>query len=179
MSVEVWLVRHGETEWTALGKVCGWADVVLTERGRNQAASLHPRLSPERFDSVWTSDMLRTQETARLAWGEAQPDERLRELHFGDIEGIVWEELDSTHRDALLHFEGFHPPNGEHVETFRARVRGFLEELPPGRHLLFVHAGLIRLVLRDLEADQFLPPVSVVGLHWTRREVLFIEPGGH
>ena len=177
MSVEVWLVRHGETEWTVLGKVSGWTDVTLTERGREQARGLQPRLSPQTFDTVWASDLQRTLETARLAWGEARPDERLRELDFGDLEGIVWEQLDSGHREALLAFEGFCPPAGESVETFQARVRGFLNELPPGRHLLFVHAGLIRLVLRDLEADRFLPPASVVALRWTQRQLLFIEPG--
>lgn len=176
-AVEVWLVRHGETEWTVLGKVSGWTDVTLTERGRTQAAGLRPRLESHRFDSVWASDLQRARETAALAWGPPCPDPRLRELDFGELEGIVWDELDSGHREALLAFEGFCPPGGECVETFRARVRGFLNELPPGRHLLFVHAGLIRMVLRDLEADQFLPPVSVVGLNWCRREVLFVEPG--
>ncbi|MCA9793539.1 MAG: histidine phosphatase family protein [Candidatus Eremiobacteraeota bacterium] len=175
--VELWLVRHGQTEWNADGKVCGWFDAALTEHGREQARGLRGFLAAHQFTSVWSSDLSRAVETARLALGPARADARLREFHFGDVEGLVWHDLDPAVRDRILEFEGFRAPNGEDMQAFQERVYEFVDGLHPGRHLLFVHAGLIRLLLRAVDNDKFLPPASVAGLEWTRRRFLFIREG--
>ncbi|MBI3928778.1 MAG: histidine phosphatase family protein [Armatimonadetes bacterium] len=176
-AVELWLVRHGETVWNAAGLVCGWSDVPLTARGQGQARSLRSRLTGQVFDSVWSSDLCRAVETAQLAYGAPRVDARLRELHFGQIEGVPWETLDPLHRNALLEFEGFRAPDGESTHDFSVRVFELLNLLSPGRHLLFVHAGLVRLVLRAVGNDEFLPPSSIAALEWTTRRLLFLEQG--
>jgi probable phosphoglycerate mutase len=176
MSVEVWLVRHGETPWNALGRLTGWSDVPLSARGEAQALALAPFLAAERFDGVVSSDLSRAVQTARLAYGE--PGRRLaalRELDFGTLEGLRWDELAEPYRAALLAFEGFEAPGGESTAGLRSRVYGFLEGLPPGRHLAFTHGGVLRLVLRDFGQDRFLPPCAVVGLDWSGRRVRFVR----
>jgi probable phosphoglycerate mutase len=178
VSVEIWLVRHGETLWNAEGRLTGWSDVPLTERGEAQARALFPVLAAERFESVVASDLSRAVHTARLAYGE--PQRRLwelRELDFGELEGLKWADLAEPHRMALLEFEAFQAPGGESTARLRSRVYGFLEGLAPGRHLAFTHGGVLRLVLRDFDQDRFLSPCAVVGLDWTSRRVLFVRGG--
>lgn len=93
-------------------------------------------------------------------------------MNFGALEGLRWAELPEEHQAALLNFEGFQAPQGESTEQFRERVYGFFEGSSPGRYLVFTHGGVLRLVLRDLGQEGFLPPCAAVGLDWSRRRVL-------
>jgi len=155
----LWLVRHGATAWSEAGRLTGWTDVPLSPAGREQARALGRRLAARSFDGVWTSDLTRAAETAGLAWGEAIPDRRLREVDFGALEGMRWEELSAEDRERLIAFEGL--PGGERVADLRRRVRGFLDALGGGRHLVFTHGGVIRLLLRERGCDRAIPPASV------------------
>ena len=175
--VHLWLVRHGQTVWNAAGLVSGWTDVALSERGQQQAEALRPFLSEHSFDGVWSSSLQRARNTAGLAGFEPHPDSRLRELGFGDLEGVVWETMDPKYKNGLLDFAGFRAPNGEHVDEMRARVLDFVHELTPGVHLIFCHAAVIRMMMREVGEDEYLPPTSVVGIDWTKREQLFIRRG--
>jgi len=173
---ELWLVRHGQTTWNLEGRLTGWTDVPLTPLGEQQARALAGWLSQERFDKVLASDLQRALHTARLAYGEPQEAlPELRELEFGALEGLKWDELPEPHKSALLAFEGFQAPGGESTRALRQRVYGVFEGLPPGRHLVFTHGGVLRLVLRDFGRDRFLPPCAVVGLDWQQKRVLFVR----
>lgn len=145
----LWLVRHGRTAWNAERRYQGWADIPLDRVGRRQARRLRPALGLERFDGVWSSDLQRACQTALLAYGEAVTDPRLREIDFGDIEGLTWEDLDEETRAGLLAFEDFTAPGGEAYQRFRGRVIEFVDALPPGNHLVFTHGGVLRLLARD------------------------------
>jgi 2,3-bisphosphoglycerate-dependent phosphoglycerate mutase len=169
---ELWLVRHGETPSSRAQTLAGWVDVPLTEEGQAQASALRDVLAGERFESVWSSDLVRTITTARLAWGEARPDRRLREIHFGDLEGLSWLNLEPAHRQALERFERFTPPGGEPLEEFRTRVLAFVEELAPGRHLLFTHGGVLRLLSREAGHDRFVTTGSLLVVDWEGRRVV-------
>ncbi|MGD1146779.1 MAG: histidine phosphatase family protein [Thermoanaerobaculaceae bacterium] len=172
-NLELWLVRHGETAASRDGVLAGWADVPLTPRGLAQAEAVRPALEGETFDGVWCSDLQRAVETARLAHGGARRDVRLREINFGELEGREWAIFDPEVRKSFVEFNGFHPTGGESLDQVRARVRGFLGELAPGRHLVFTHGGVIRLLTREAGHDVFVPTGTVVGLDWTDRAVLF------
>ena len=162
----LWLVRHGDTEWSEQGRLCGWADPPLSPAGIEQAARLHTRLRHRRFEAAWSSDLTRASEFARLSFGEARPDVRLREIDFGDLEGKTWDELDEETQAALMRFEGFTAPGGESVETLRERVLGFLGDLGPGSQLIFTHGGVIRL-LQALSGSGHPPrPGELVVLDW-------------
>ncbi len=177
-SVELWLVRHGESLASRDGSLAGWRDVPLTDAGRAQARALRPLLTAETFASVWASDLVRATETAALAWGEPLVDRRLRELHFGELEGRDWHTLDEAHRSALLEFVHFASPGGESYTQLRERVLGFVQELRPGRHLLFTHGIVIRLLLWELGEDRLVPTATVVGLDWSGCMILFERTPG-
>lgn len=157
------LVRHGATAWSERGRLTGWTDIPLNSRGRDQARQLRWRLGKP-FDSVWSSDLRRAAETARLAVGEARFDRRLRELDFGSIEGATWASLPEGIRTQLLGFDGFRAPGGESVADLRSRVLGFVDELGPGTHLLVTHGGVIRALLRLGARDVIVRPGDVVEL---------------
>jgi probable phosphoglycerate mutase len=175
--VEVWLVRHGQTDHNAQGRLSGWTDAALTELGRDQARWLRKHIEAESFDSVWSSDLGRARDTAQLAWGSSvATDRRLREIHFGDLEGETFQGLDKKNQDALLTFSGFSAPGGESVEQLEERVTEFMDSLAPGRHLLFTHGGVIRCVMhRLLNTQCFLPNGSLVAVDWIPRKLIFVR----
>ncbi|MCS7068437.1 MAG: histidine phosphatase family protein [Meiothermus sp.] len=176
---ELWLVRHGQTPWNVEGRLTGWTDLPLTALGEQQAQALRGWLSAERFGRVLASDLQRAVQTARLAYGEPQEVlAELRELNFGDLEGLRWAELPESERNALLAFEGFQAPGGESTAQLRRRVYARFDQLPPGRHLIFTHGGVLRMVLREFDQDRFLPPCAVLGLDWAHKRVLFVRGEG-
>jgi probable phosphoglycerate mutase len=170
--LHLWLVRHGETPASRDGLLAGWSNVPLTETGAAQARALRPVLAAESFTAVWSSDLDRTVTTARLAYGEATADRRLREIHFGELEGRSWQEIESHHQKALMAFEGFLAPGGESIDDLRARVMAFVAELPPGRHLIFTHGVVIALLSREVGQKDLVPTGTLRILDWTNRRPL-------
>jgi probable phosphoglycerate mutase len=171
----LWLVRHGETTWNAEHKISGWVDVQLSARGVEMAKRLRPLLEAEQFDAVHSSDLLRARHTGELALRSGVADARLRELDFGPLEGLNWLTMDECDREAVLAFSEDCTRGGETISAFEQRVFHFIEELNPGKHLLFVHGGLIRLVLRQVGADRFVPPTTVAVVNWTQRQLLALH----
>jgi probable phosphoglycerate mutase len=152
--------------------LAGWTNVPLTAEGERQAAALRPRLAGLAFDSVWASDLDRALRTARLAWGEPRQDARLREMSFGGLEGQAWEALSASERDALARFSGFTAPGGESFEALRARVLSLVDTRGPGRHLLFTHGGVVRLLSREAGEDIFVPTGTLLVVDWEARRIL-------
>jgi broad specificity phosphatase PhoE len=66
----VYIVRHGETEWNAQGRIQGHTDICLSEKGREQARAVSCRLAEVPFDVAYSSDLSRTRETAQVILGE-------------------------------------------------------------------------------------------------------------
>jgi len=93
--VELWLVRHGETEWSASGKHTSTTDIPLTERGREKAGALREYLAGKKFDAVFVSPMGRARETCAIAgYGDvAVVDDNLKEWNYGDAEGKTTPEM--------------------------------------------------------------------------------------
>jgi probable phosphoglycerate mutase len=164
ISAWLWLVRHGATDWSDAGRLNGWTDVPLNERGRLQARRLEGALAGKSFAGVWTSDLSRSTETAHLAAFGAVTDERLRELDFGELEGKTWDECPPDAREALLAFDDFEAPGGEAVTNLRRRVHEFAARLGEGDHLVFTHGGVIRLLLREAGRDSSIAPGGLVRL---------------
>jgi 2,3-bisphosphoglycerate-dependent phosphoglycerate mutase len=174
---ELWLVRHGETPASLGRTLAGWADVPLTERGEQQAKALQGVLDGERFEGVWSSDLRRAVTTARLAWGEPRQDARLREMSFGSLEGRPWEALDSALQEGLARFEGFAAPGGETFDALRSRVLAFVDGLEPGRHLVFTHGGVVRLLSREVGEDHFVPTGTLLVVDWEDRRLVSRRDG--
>jgi 2,3-bisphosphoglycerate-dependent phosphoglycerate mutase len=163
VSKRLLLVRHGATDWSDAGRLTGWKDIPLNERGREQARHLREQLVGVPLTGIWSSDLDRAMETAKLAAGSPQTAEGLREIDLGDLEGATWDEIDEATRAALVAFDDFSAPGGESVTELRRRVTRVIEELPPGTHLVITHGGVIRLLLRDAGLDDRpITPCEVV-----------------
>lgn len=144
-SAEVWLVRHGETEWSRDRRHTSFTDLPLTANGVATAEQLRPRFAGETFDAVLTSPMQRARRTAELAgFGAAEVVEDLVEWNYGAYEGITNEEI----RESVPGWTVWtHPvPAGETQEELGARLDRVVDRLrsEPGRSLLFAHGHTLR-----------------------------------
>jgi probable phosphoglycerate mutase len=118
---DVWMVRHGETEWSRDGRHTGSTDIPLTERGEVAARELAPRLADESFELVLTSPLQRARQTAALAgFPEAEIDDDLVEWGYGDYEGVTTDEIRETVPGWTV---WTHPcPGGESADQVSARL---------------------------------------------------------
>lgn len=118
---QLWLVRHGETEWSREGKHTSITDLPLTPEGEKVAADLRDVLAGEVFDLVLTSPRLRARRTAELAgYPDAELDEDLVEWAYGDYEGITTDVIRETDPGWTV---WSHPtPGGETAEQVAARL---------------------------------------------------------
>jgi len=144
----IWLVRHGETEWSLSGQHTGSTEIPLTTQGRLQAVAVGKLLTGRTFDHVFSSPMGRARETGVLAgFGDRiQVHEGLREYDYGEYEGLTTREIWERH----LGWELFHDgcPGGESPEQMSKRVDALLEELREleGNVLLFGHGHCFRSI---------------------------------
>lgn len=152
--LELWLIRHGETTWNAEKRIQGQSNSQLSDLGIKQAKSLAPRLKDIDFDYVYASDLDRATHTARLALPGAEPmlDKRLREIHFGVLEGKCHAEFNDT--EAKLYAFYKEDPyerrieGGECWRDLGDRIESWLKELPKeGKAVAFSHGGTIRSAL--------------------------------
>lgn len=106
----------------------GWNNLELSAKGLGQAKRLGQRLPNKHFDIIFTSDLLRAQQTAALAFPNAQviTDARLREMNYGDLNGLG---VDIFHADPLLCIHTRYP-NGENCMDVENRMRSFLRDIP-------------------------------------------------
>jgi broad specificity phosphatase PhoE len=176
MSARLWLVRHGATDWSDAGRLTGWTDIPLNDVGRRQAQLLRRRLRTIEFDGVWSSDLSRAIETARLAIGGARSDERLREVDFGELEGRTWDQCSPEEQAELVAFDRFVARGGESVSEPRSRVLAFTDTLSDGSHLVFAHGGGIRVLLRLAGRDHPVPPGGMMQLSRTAFSHASLEP---
>jgi 2,3-bisphosphoglycerate-dependent phosphoglycerate mutase len=171
--LELWLVRHGESTFNAEGRYAGWSNPSLTPAGEAMAQALLPRLAGIHFDGIWRSDLVRTQETARLAGFPSVPaDVRLREINFGKLEGRAFLDMGEEWRERLRSFSDFVSPDGESTADVRRRAEDFLAGLALGRHLIFSHGGWIRCLMAACGCDRFPDKAELVKLDWSNRRLI-------
>ena len=154
------LIRHGETVWNADRRVQGQLESVLSERGIRQAEALAARISGEKFDALYASDLSRAYDTAEkiaAATGAGiRIDERLRERHYGVFQGLTWDEIKRRFPEEYARYKSAFPgmtiPGGESVEAFAKRVIDVLDEIAArhaGGHVVVVsHGGLVDIAYR-------------------------------
>jgi probable phosphoglycerate mutase len=145
---EVYLVRHGETEWSLSGQHTGSTDIPLTEKGEEVARELGRKLTGQEFPAVWSSPLSRAIDTARLAGfeHEVRIDDRLKEWDYGEYEGLTTPQIRQKHPDWFLWRDGC--PGGESPEQVGARADGVIAEVKAvqGDVLLFAHGHILRVV---------------------------------
>lgn len=136
--MELFIVRHGETEWNKEKRLQGSTDIPLSDAGRHLARLSGAALAETPFDYIFSSPLNRAYETACLFRGNQKvdiiKDDRLRELCFGDYEGQNMSQLlDDPNRTFRFFFKQPHryqaPNNGESLEHLCARAASFMEEV--------------------------------------------------
>jgi probable phosphoglycerate mutase len=154
------LVRHGETEWNAAGRIQGHLDIPLSATGLAQAAAIGRRLGGEAFDSIRSSDLERALLTARPIMRHSEQtifrDVRLRERHLGVLQGLTGEEAAIRQPNAWGAFKARNPQaaleGGETLGVFSQRVVGLIDELlwahAGSRLLLVTHGGVLDAAYR-------------------------------
>lgn len=136
----IFVVRHGETDWNKNFRFQGQTDIKLNDTGREQALKLRPILQQLQIESLYSSPLSRAIETVEIATQDfklsVQKDDRLRETFLGDAEGLTQEEvLQKFGEDSLTKWRSYeerlldyHFPNGESKRQLMFRARQvFLE----------------------------------------------------
>jgi broad specificity phosphatase PhoE len=145
MDNEVWLVRHGETEWSRDGRHTSTTDLPLTDEGRRVAEGLRDRLDDDAFALVLTSPRQRARETARLAGhADAVVDDDLAEWDYGDLEGLTTPQIRETDADWTI-WDG-PVPGGETAQQISRRLDRVVARCraADGRVLVFGHGHSLR-----------------------------------
>jgi broad specificity phosphatase PhoE len=144
---QVYLVRHGETEWSLSGQHTGITDIPLTENGRRVAQRLEPVLAKEPFVLVLTSPLQRARKTCELAGlGErAEIDRDLMEWNYGEYEGLTPRQIRAKSPGWMLFSDGC--PGGESPEQIGARVDRVIARVRAveGHVALFAHGHVLRV----------------------------------
>lgn len=152
---QLWLVRHGETEWSRSGRHTSTTDLPLTAAGERIATDLRERLAGQQFDLVLTSPRQRARRTAEVA-GFASPevDEDLVEWDYGDYEGITTAEIRESVPGWTVWADPV--PNGETPEQVATRLDRVIRRVAAvrGDVLVFGHSHALRaLTARWLGLD--------------------------
>jgi broad specificity phosphatase PhoE len=153
------LVRHGETEWNLQRRYQGQSDVPLSEFGRQQAELIAKRLAGHTIDAVYASDLKRAWETAGVISEkcglEIASEPRLRELKFGILEGLTFDEAEAQHPEMIAAWlEDFNntPQGAETIDLFNTRIISLLDDLIRKHDeqvvLLVGHGGSLSEILR-------------------------------
>jgi probable phosphoglycerate mutase len=142
----IYLVRHGETEWSKSGRHTGRTDLPLTPGGEAEARALRSRLAATAFDKVFTSPLQRAVRTAELAGFTASPEPDLMEWDYGDYEGLTSAAIRAGRPDWELFRDGC--PGGESVDEVAERADRLAARLKraSGNVLIVSHAHLLRVL---------------------------------
>lgn len=164
--MDIYLIRHGETDYNKGKRLQGVTDIPLNERGIALAEKTAEGLREIKFDKIFTSPLIRARKTAEIIRGEREieiiPTDGLKEISFGDYEGLTV--LDGKYNIPDPHFldffnapERYHtPPGGESIEHLRKRTTEFLKSVvadPQNKGLTILmasHGAAIRGMLSGL-----------------------------
>jgi broad specificity phosphatase PhoE len=160
VATELWLIRHGETEWSLDGRHTSVTDIPLTEHGRQRAVELRDFLKGKTFAGVLVSPKQRARETCEIAGlgAQAQVDDNLVEWNYGDAEGKTTRQIreELGKRDWSVWTDPITGTGGESVEQVGQRadkviaraleMAGGQASASGGKVALFAHAHILRIL---------------------------------
>jgi broad specificity phosphatase PhoE len=186
VTVQLHLIRHGQTDWNIEGRFQGQADPPLNASGLAQAEALAAALGPGLHQALYTSDLTRARQTAAALAARtglaARLEPRLREVHHGQWDGLLLAEIVGRYPDdwaarARLP-ETARPPGGETVREVAARVSAALDDIarqhPAGSVLVVSHGLALATALCRAQGlplgqahDRIPPHATLVTVEWT------------
>ena len=186
---QLYVIRHGETEWNTEKRLQGRLDSNLTAKGEKDAKLLGDRLKEVEFQKIISSPSNRTMKTARLVSGERkvpiETDERLMEIDLGEWQGLKEEEIkkrDPERFEAFWHNPALYESiDGESFSDVKERFSEFLLDLdktkPTGNVLVVTHGVVIKalyLLCRNEPVEQLWDPPFI---HGTSLTIIAVENG--
>ena len=173
MSLELLLIRHGETDWNRSGRVQGSSDITLNQLGHKQAARLADFLANATLDAIYVSTSKRAIQTAeplaRDRTIETIQSEHIVEINYGQWEGHTLAQITEKwptqwadyRRDSLTN----RPPDGETIEQLHTRLSGFYQMVTErhcsGRVAVVSHGGAIGHLISLLISDAALAATRI------------------
>lgn len=158
--LKLYLIRHGETDWNADGRIQGLSDIDLNERGMEQARRLAARIGEEgEFLAIYSSPLKRAYRTAEMMGMALDlpvlPDPRLLERSLGELEGLtlseIREKFPEVHRAWSDGGARPHVPGEETREAFVERTTAFVHDMrarhPEGHVIAVTHGGTLNMLL--------------------------------
>jgi uncharacterized phosphatase len=165
---ELYLVRHGETDWNRQRRIQGRTDIPLNDTGREQARMAGHRLSVRAWDGLYASPLDRARETAALigaevGLGEPELVPALVERDYGEAEGMDWLEVQRRYPDGVA------VPGRESRHAVADRVVPALVDLglarPDAALVIVSHGGAIRAVLDRVDPENEYGPITNGSVH--------------
>lgn len=155
--MNIYILRHGETDENKRNCYYGSTDSSLNEAGKMQAEAASKLLKEIEFNKVYVSDKKRTKETAEICLNLNEEnlikDSRINEVSFGIFEGKSYEdikkEFPDEYEDWIKDWKGFSPLGGENYYRFYNRVNDFMNEVIKNKDeniLIITHGGVIRAI---------------------------------
>ncbi|MBS3908220.1 MAG: alpha-ribazole phosphatase [Actinobacteria bacterium] len=163
--MRLYLIRHGETKLNKEFRFIGRTDPALSEQGESQARALAERLADEDISAIYASDLLRATQTASIIAGDSGVDvianASLREIDFGDWEGLSYNEIMERDKETLDSWienpTGVDIPGGESWRDFAARIDAAFDDIieneDGGAIALVTHGGPIKLLMTRFHGD--------------------------
>ncbi len=188
--MKIYITRHGETEWNEAGKMQGWKNSNLTEKGIANAISLGKSLKHIDFDCVYCSPLERALETAKHILGDKNTEiiinEDLKEMGFGIWEGLGREEIESSYAEEYNNFWNrphlYTGVQGESYQELIDRVKRAMETIvaeAKGENILVVaHAAVIKAIftiVKQHSLEEFWKPPY---MHGTCLSIIEVDNGG-
>lgn len=160
MPTRLILIRHGETDWSLEKRYCGLTDACLNKKGIEQAGELCKRLEKESIDRVYTSDLKRALEFARILFKDKEIEviPELKEMNFGIFEGLTHEDIMEMHAEIYKKWlrdpSKTAIPKGDSLIDFKERIERALARLislNKDKTLAIVtHAGPIKIIMSKI-----------------------------
>lgn len=148
LDTELWLIRHGETEWSISGAHTGRTDISLTSRGEERAVAIRKFLAGKQFSLVLSSPKQRALQTCRISGYEdvAAIEEDLSEWDYGAYEGRTTRDIRRDYPDWFLWSHGV--PGGEPIDQVAERAKRVIQRClaAGGPSVLFAHGHILRIL---------------------------------
>ncbi|MGV8146947.1 MAG: histidine phosphatase family protein [Alkaliphilus sp.] len=156
--MKLYIVRHGETYANVEKRYVGFTDSELTEKGKKQIQNLRKTMGNIKLKKTYCSPSIRTRKTAEILGFTCAIDERLREMNFGILEGMTYDEIMKKQPEIGNRFfsewNDYKIPEGESYIEVRNRVKDFINRLDEEDTLIITHGGWIRAFIAEIEAEE-------------------------